>query len=64
MRSVLTGITGAEQIYSDQNYGMDSSLKLFYWVKALLEYEDITKPNPMLDTINNYFDSKGIQITS
>jgi len=34
MSGVLAGLKNAEDIYKDENFGMDSHVKLYYWVKA------------------------------
>jgi hypothetical protein len=60
MRSVLANIVGADIIYSDPQFGMDTISKLYFWAQACI---DATPSSTIYTNIVNYFTSKGIPLT-
>ena len=59
MKSILFGIPNADKIYSDENFGLDSIRKLYYWMKALLDKQGSDSYKLLMD----YFALKGTPLT-
>jgi hypothetical protein len=59
--TVLRGIKSAEQIYSDEIFGLDSVAKLYYWMQMIIE--DTKRETTLKDYVTSYFTAKGVQLS-